>query len=50
MNRLLTLGTLPPNVRSQYGCEWTQKDERACELVVRGLRTSRRTVLDRLAK
>ena len=50
MNRLLTLGTLPPNVRSQYGFEWTQRDERACELVVRGLRTSRRAVPDRLAK
>jgi uncharacterized protein (DUF2236 family) len=50
MNRLLTLGTLPPSVRSQYGFEWTRRDDRALELVVRGLRTSRRALPDRLTK
>lgn len=50
MNRLLTLGTLPRNVRSQYGFEWTQKDDRALDLVVRGLRRLRHPLPDRLAK
>lgn len=50
MNRLLTLGTLPPVVRSQYGHEWRWRDDRALEFVVRGLRTSRRALPGRLAK
>ncbi|HZD54280.1 MAG TPA: oxygenase MpaB family protein, partial [Woeseiaceae bacterium] len=50
MNRLLTLGTLPRSVRSQYGFEWTRRDEHALELTLRGLRTSRRALPDRLAK
>jgi uncharacterized protein (DUF2236 family) len=50
MNRLLTLGTLPPNMRSQFGFGWTRRDDCALELTVRLLRTSRRTLPDRLAK
>jgi uncharacterized protein (DUF2236 family) len=50
LNRLLTLGTLPPNVRSQYGFAWTRRDDRMLELVVRALRTSRRALPGRLAK
>lgn len=50
MNRLLTLATLPPNVRLQYGFEWTRRDDRMLELVVQALRTSRRVLPGRLAK
>ncbi|HET6629461.1 MAG TPA: oxygenase MpaB family protein, partial [Woeseiaceae bacterium] len=50
MNRLLTVGTLPPGVRSQYGFRWTRNRERAFDAVVRTLRTSRRPLPDRLAK
>jgi uncharacterized protein (DUF2236 family) len=50
MNRLLTLGALPASVRSQYGFEWTRRDDRALELLIRGLRRFRRPLPDRLAK
>lgn len=50
MNRLLTVGSLPAEVRAQYGFEWTRFHARAFELVVRMLRTSRRPLPDRLAK
>lgn len=50
MNRLLTVGTLPPGVRSQYGFEWTRNHERALDIAVRVLRMSRRPLPDRLAK
>lgn len=50
MNRLLTLGTLPSSVRAQYGFEWPRRDDHALGLVVRGLRTSRFALPDRLAK
>lgn len=50
MNRLLTLGTLPASVRSQYGFEWTRRDDRALDLVIRGIRRLRRPLPDRLAK
>lgn len=50
MNRLLTLGTLPAGVRSQYGFERRRRDDRALELVVHGLRRLRRPLPDRLAK
>ena len=50
MNRLLTVGTLPAKVRTQYGFEWTRKHARAFDVVVRTLRTSRRPLPDRLAK
>jgi uncharacterized protein (DUF2236 family) len=50
VNRLLTLGTLPPGVRSQYGFEWTRRDDRLLQLVVPALRMSRRVLPGRLAK
>lgn len=50
MNRLLTVGALPAAVRAQYGFDWTRRHQRAFDLVVRTLRTSRRALPDRLAK
>ena len=50
MNRLLTVGSLPAELRAQYGFEWTRSYQRAFDLVVRTLRTSRRPLPDVLAK
>lgn len=50
MNRLLTVSTLPRGIRSQYGFEWTRRDDLALELVVRGLRALRRASPDHMAK
>lgn len=49
-NRLLAVGTLPAAVRAQYGFEWTRNHERAFDIVVHALRTSRRPLPGWLAK
>jgi uncharacterized protein (DUF2236 family) len=48
VNHLLTVAMLPTNIRSQYGFEWTSRDERALELAVPALRALRK-VLPRVA-
>jgi uncharacterized protein (DUF2236 family) len=49
INRLLTLGTLPASVRSQYGFRWTARDERSYTRAVRILHSLRRVVPDAVA-
>ncbi len=49
INRTLTVGLLPAAVREQYGFTWTPRDERAFALTVRGIRTLRRHLPDRVA-
>ena len=49
MNRLLTIGLLPPDVRAQYGFEWRDRDARAFGRLVPALRTLRRATPERLA-
>jgi uncharacterized protein (DUF2236 family) len=49
LNRLITVGLLPPEVRQQYGFSWTDRDERRMEQAVRILRRVRRVTPDALA-
>ena len=49
VNRLFTVGLLPPTVREQYGFRWTASDERALERWTRFLRRVRPWLPDRLA-
>jgi uncharacterized protein (DUF2236 family) len=42
INRLVTVGLLPPHVRDQYGFRWTPKDERSLARVSAGIRALRR--------
>jgi uncharacterized protein (DUF2236 family) len=49
INRLLTLGTLPPKLRHQYGFEWSDRDERRFRLVVPALRRLRRALPEAIA-
>jgi uncharacterized protein (DUF2236 family) len=46
LNRLLTIGTLPPAVRAQYGFEWKARDETLLALAIPGLRLMRRMLPD----
>ena len=41
INRLVTLGMLPPAIRSQYGFGWTPRDERAFHRWLRRLKAIR---------
>jgi hypothetical protein len=47
--QLLTIGTLPPSIRAEYGFEWNARDARAFARWTRLLRASR-TVLPRWAR
>ena len=49
INRVMTAGLLPPDLREQYGFEWRPGDARAFERLGRGLRTLRRGLPRRLA-
>jgi uncharacterized protein (DUF2236 family) len=49
VNRLFTVGLLPPSVREQYGFPWTAADERALERWTRFLRRVRPRLPDFLA-
>jgi uncharacterized protein (DUF2236 family) len=42
MNRLVTIGFLPPQVRAQYGYDWSARDERRLERLLRVVRNVRR--------
>jgi uncharacterized protein (DUF2236 family) len=42
MNRLVTLGMLPPHIRQQYGFEWSRGNQRTFDVVVPALRSMRR--------
>jgi uncharacterized protein (DUF2236 family) len=49
VNRLFTIGLLPPFLREQYGFAWTAADERALDRWTRLFRRARRWLPDRLA-
>jgi uncharacterized protein (DUF2236 family) len=42
VNRLVTIGLLPPPVRAQYGFPWSARDERRLQRVLDLIRTVRR--------
>lgn len=49
INRTITVGMLPPQVREQYGMSWTPRQERALARVVSALRLARRVLPDAIA-
>jgi len=46
LNRAVTVGLLPADLRSQYGLAWTARQERAFNAIVPLLRTTRRVLPD----
>jgi uncharacterized protein (DUF2236 family) len=42
VNRIVTLGLLPPQIRRQYRFEWSRGNQRAFNVLVSALRTARR--------
>jgi uncharacterized protein (DUF2236 family) len=46
LNRLVTVGLLPPHVRAQYGFAWSDRRQRTLERVVPAIRALRRTFPD----
>jgi len=49
VNRLVTIGLLPPDIRDQYGFAWSASDARRLERVERNLRRVRRLTPDLVA-
>jgi uncharacterized protein (DUF2236 family) len=49
VNRLLTIGLLPADLREQYGLRWTTRHQRAFDAIVPTLRASRRALPDVVA-
>ena len=49
LNRLLTIGLLPPEIRAQYGFRWNARRERALQAAIRLVRVARRAMPDTLA-
>ncbi|AMY07108.1 hypothetical protein LuPra_00275 [Luteitalea pratensis] len=49
MNRVVTMGLLPPELRAQYGFPWSAKDDATLARTLRGLRTVRRLTPDVIA-
>lgn len=49
LNRLVTIGTLPPHVRDQYGFVWRERDDRRLASAFRMLAAVRRRLPDRVA-
>jgi uncharacterized protein (DUF2236 family) len=49
INRVVTLGLVPPHLRDQYGFAWTPRHQRAFSLVVPQIRRLRGAMPDRLA-
>ena len=48
-NRIVTLGLLPSSIRRQYGFDWSRRNQRTFNGLVRGLRATRRVTPDALA-
>jgi uncharacterized protein (DUF2236 family) len=42
INRVVTIGLLPPSIREQYGLTWTDRDARLCTRLLSSLRFGRR--------
>jgi uncharacterized protein (DUF2236 family) len=49
LNRLVTVGLLPPHVRHQYGFTWNERRQRTLERVIPAIGALRRTLPDRVA-
>jgi len=49
LNRLLTIGLLPPEIRVQYGFTWDARRERGLQMATRLVRGARRAMPDMLA-
>ena len=49
INRLVTIGMLPPQVRAQYAMSWTPRHERRLGLIVSTVRLTRRLLPDAIA-
>jgi uncharacterized protein (DUF2236 family) len=49
LNRLLTIGLLPPQIRAQYGFQWNARRERVLQASIRLVRGARRAMPDMLA-
>jgi uncharacterized protein (DUF2236 family) len=49
VNRMMTVGMLPPHVREQYAMSWTPRQERTLGHLVSTLRLSRRWLPDAIA-
>jgi uncharacterized protein (DUF2236 family) len=49
LNRLVTIGTLPPDIRAQYGFGWNDRRQRALERWFGALRAARRVMPDVVA-
>lgn len=49
VNRVLTVGTLPPDIRDAFALEWTARDRKRFDRVVSALRLLRRGLPDRAA-
>jgi len=49
VNRVVTVGLLPPSIREQYALTWTDRDARTCARLVSALRFGRRWLPDALA-
>jgi uncharacterized protein (DUF2236 family) len=49
VNRMMTVGMLPPHVREQYAMSWTPRQERTLARLASALRVSRRWLPDAIA-
>jgi uncharacterized protein (DUF2236 family) len=49
INRMVTVGMLPPHVREQYAMSWTPRQESTLGRIVSALRISRRWLPDAIA-
>jgi uncharacterized protein (DUF2236 family) len=49
INRLLTIGLLPPHLRDEYGYTWRPRDQRAFDAIAAQIRRVRRIAPDRIA-
>lgn len=50
LNRLVTIGLLPPPIREQYGLEWSDRRARTFERVAVSIRRTRRVAPDAVAR
>lgn len=49
VNRIVTVGLLPSDIRQQYGLAWTHRDQRRFEKILSCLRATRRVLPDAVA-
>jgi uncharacterized protein (DUF2236 family) len=49
INRIVTTGLLPPELREQYGLSWTARHQRAFDAIIPTLRVTRRALPDLIA-